>query len=64
MIFSTWVECRIICCSEHHIGNKGKVNIKALLHACSICMHIFVDGFLSLRSKFDISKILEAYYIV
>ena len=64
MIFNTWVECHIICCFEHYIGNKGKVNIEASLHACSICMHIFAEGFLSLRSKFDIGKILEAYYIV
>ena len=40
MIFSTWVECYLMCLFAHHIDNKGKVNIEVSLHACSICMHI------------------------
>ena len=45
MIFSTWIECHIMCLFAHHIDNKGKVNIGALSHACSICMRISKTNF-------------------
>jgi len=34
------------------------------LNACGICKHILQMDFFWLRTKFDITKILEANYIV